>query len=61
MTSEQETVYMIRGMITELPADQQEACNEVADHLRRVIESAGEPAGTLALALVGAEMQIKAQ
>lgn len=57
MTRDQETILMIRGMIASLPPDQAEACNEVADRLRRVIKSAGEPAGTLALALVGAEAQ----
>lgn len=60
MTAEQQTILMIKGLITELPADQAEACHEVAQHLRRVIESAGEPVGTLALALIGAEAQERA-
>lgn len=57
MTSEQQTLLMIKGLISELPADQAEACHELADHLRRVIKQAGEPVGLMALALVGAEAQ----
>jgi len=60
MTSEQELVYTIKGVIASLPAAEQEACNELADHMRRQLEVAGEPVGTLALALLGAEAQAKA-
>lgn len=60
MTQEQQTVLLIKGVISELPAAQKEACNELADHIRRVIKQAGEPVGTLALALVGAEAQANA-
>jgi len=56
-----ETVLMIKGAISELPADQREACNELADHIRRAVEIAGEPVGSFALALVGAEAQAKAE
>jgi hypothetical protein len=60
MTEEDKaTIKAIQDAIYSLPAAQCEACNEVADHLRRVIKSAGEPIGTLALALVGAEAQSK--
>ncbi len=60
MTPEQQTVLLIKGAISELPAAQEEACNELADHIRRAIKQAGEPVGTLALALVGAEAQANA-
>jgi hypothetical protein len=50
----------IQDMIYSLPAAQCEACNEVAEHMRRVIKQAGEPVGTLALSLLGAEAQSKA-
>ncbi len=50
----------IQDMIYSLPAAQCEACNEVAEHLRRVVKQAGHPVGTLAFALVGAEAQAKA-
>lgn len=60
MTVEQQNILMIKGLITELPAAQAEACHELAEHLRRVIKQAGEPVGTMALALVGAEAQERA-
>lgn len=55
MTQEQQTVLVIKGVISELPAAQVEACNELAELMRAQIRRAGEPVGTLALALVGAE------
>lgn len=58
---EQQTLLLIKGAISELPADQEEACLELADHIRRAIKLAGEPVGTLALALVGAEAQAEAK
>lgn len=60
MTQEQQTVLLIKGTISELPTAQREACDELADHIRRAIKTAGEPVGTLALALVGAEAQANA-
>lgn len=55
MTQEQQTLLLIKGAISELPPELEEACNELAEHFRRLVESAGEPVGSLALALVGAE------
>jgi hypothetical protein len=55
--NDHETIWLIKGAISELPAAQSEACLELADHIRRAIKVAGEPIGTLALALVGAEAQ----
>jgi hypothetical protein len=52
---------MIRGLISSLPCDQQEACKELADFIRQNIAKAGEPVGTLALALIGSEAQEKAE
>ncbi len=57
MTQEQETILLIKGAISELPAEQKEACEELAEHIRRACKVSGEPVGTLALALVGAEAQ----
>lgn len=57
MTPEQETVLLIKGAISELPPSHQEACLELAEHLRRMIREAGDPVGPLAIALIGAEMQ----
>lgn len=59
MTQEQETVLLIKGAISELPAAQHEACEELAEHIRQACKVAGEPVGTLALALVGAEAQAR--
>jgi hypothetical protein len=61
VSADQTQVLIIKGLITTLPPDQSEACLEVAEHLRRVIKMAGEPVGTLALALVGAEAQAKGE
>ena len=61
MTPEEEVVFTIKGIISSLPAAQEEACNDLADHLRAAIKLAGEPVGSLALALVGAEAQAKAE
>jgi hypothetical protein len=57
MTSEEQTVLLIRGMISQLPAAEREACEELVDHMKRAAKMAGEPVGTLAVALLGAEMQ----
>lgn len=59
MTEEEQTILLIKGAISELPAAQSEACDELAEHIRQVIKVAGEPVGTLALALVGAEAQAR--
>jgi hypothetical protein len=57
MTEEQITILAIKGAISELPPHQEEACNELAEYLRRVVKEAGSPIGELAFALVGAELQ----
>lgn len=60
MNEYEKTVLMIKGLIASLPAAEQEACNELADHMRRQIAAAGDPVGLLALTLLGAEAQAKA-
>ncbi len=59
MTQEEQTVLIIKGIISELPAAQSEACRELAEHIRRICKLAGEPVGTIALSLVGAEAQAR--
>lgn len=61
MTQSEQTILMIKGMISGLPAAEQEACNELAEHMRRQLSAAGDVVGTLALALVGAESQAKTE
>lgn len=53
--NEQLVLNHIKGCINALPADQKEACEEMADHFERMIIAAGEPVGSLALAYVGAK------
>ena len=59
MTQEEQTVLMIKGFISELPDEQQDACNALAQSIRQTLKIADDPVGTLALALVGAEAQLK--
>lgn len=59
MTTEEQTLLMIKGLIASLPAAEQEACEELVEHMRRQLKMAGEPVGTLALALLGAEAQVE--
>ena len=56
MTEEQETVLMIKGMIASLPPATQEQCEEMVEHLRRMVSDAGDVVGPMAIALVGAEL-----
>lgn len=60
MTPEKQTVLLIKGAIAELPAAQNEACDELVYHIKTLLKQAGEPVGTLAIALVGAEAQLEA-
>jgi hypothetical protein len=57
MTEDEQTTLMIRGVISELPAAHREACDDLAEQFRRMIQVAGPEVGMLAFALVGAEMQ----
>jgi hypothetical protein len=59
MTTEELLIRDIQVIVGQLPGAQYEACNELVAHLEAAIKSAGEPVGTLALALVGAKAQAK--
>lgn len=59
MTEAQQTTLILRGMISQLPAEQRKACEELAELIRANMRAADEPVGTLAIALVGAELQEK--
>lgn len=54
---DQLTLKLIRGEIVGLPADDQAKVQAAAQQLRDVIKAAGDH-GFLALALVGAELQV---
>jgi hypothetical protein len=57
MNKDQETILIIKGAIAAMSTAEQEACYELAEHFRQSIKCAGVSIGTLAIALVGAEMQ----
>ena len=56
MSDEQQTLLVIRGAISTLPPESQEAIAEMAEHIRRMIRTAAQGEGALAVALVGAEL-----
>ncbi len=58
MTEDEQTVLMIKGAISELPVASREQCEELAGHIRRMVDEAGDVVGPLAVALIGAEMQL---
>lgn len=60
MNTEEQTVLMIKGLISELPSEQREACLALVQSLKDQLKSAGEPVASIALALVGAEAQLEA-
>lgn len=60
MTEEQQTVLLIKGAISELDPSQQSKVTNLAETIRGMIRDAGDAgdlAGPLAIALVGAEMR----
>jgi len=59
MTEAQQTLLLIKGTMTELPAEEQAAIASCAGSIRELIKAAGDGIGPLALALVGAEMQVQ--
>lgn len=52
-------LLLIKGMVSELPEPERNRVNNTATDLRSVVNAAGDE-GTLALALVSAEMAIGA-
>lgn len=58
-TLEQVVVREIETYISRLPAAEQEQCNELADHIDRMVRAAEEPVGPLALALAHARHRQK--
>lgn len=57
MTKDQQTILLIRDLISKLPPKEAESCHEIAEHLRKICEA--NPVGLIALALVGAEEQAR--
>ncbi len=61
MSDDQVTLLAIKGAISELPDEQRMACNELAESMRQMVLMAPPPVGTLAFALVGAELQMEGE
>jgi hypothetical protein len=55
--TDEETILIIKGAISELPPELKKATLELAEFIRMNVKKAGSPVGPMALALVGAEMQ----
>lgn len=51
------TLLLIKGSIADLPAADQARVQQAAQQLRDVVEAAGDH-GVMAMALVGAELQV---
>jgi hypothetical protein len=58
MTEDEQTLLLIKGSISEMPATQQQVVLACAQDLRDRIKLAGEVEGLMAFALVGAEAQL---
>lgn len=58
MTTEEETVLMIKGTIADMPADRQQKIKAIADMLRWIVAADAEHA-LIAMGLVGAELAAK--
>lgn len=51
------SLLLIKGSIADLPADDQARVQQAAQQLRDVVKAAGDH-GVMAMALVGAELQV---
>lgn len=58
MKQEEQNLLMLKGILSDLPADQKEACEELCDHILMLCKVAGDPVGTLALAAAGMKAQL---
>ena len=59
MTQEQVVLREIDTAIRNMPCEIEESILEMADHIRRMVEVAGDPVGPMALALAGARLAAK--
>ena len=57
MTEDEQTMLLIKGTIADLPPADQATVAECAEKLRGILRAYG-PHGNVALALVGAELQL---
>lgn len=59
MSTEQELFFTIKGLIASLTAESRESVEEMAEHIRRMIKLAADGEGAIAIALIGAELQLQ--
>lgn len=59
ITEAEEVVIAVRNTINDLPKEQYQACHELARHIRKSMLYYGEPMATLAVTLIGAEIQFE--
>lgn len=59
MTNEQETLLMIKGLIFEMPISEKEKFVSLVENIKKLLNEAGEPSASLAIALIGAEKQLE--
>ena len=50
------TLYALKGVLSEMPQSEQSLVDKCMTDIRKAMAEAGEPAGLMALGLVGAEM-----
>jgi len=58
MTDDQVTLVLFKGVIADLPAEQQDTVRDCADKIRYLIAQHPGGEAVLALGLVGAELQL---
>jgi hypothetical protein len=59
LSEDQQTVLMIKGAISEFPAEQLAQFNALYSRVGQLLSDAPDPLGTFCLALLGAELQAK--
>ncbi len=57
MTQDQQTILMFKGLIASLPEESQEKVKKVSQAIREVLASYPDGEATVALGLIGAELQ----
>ena len=56
MNATTDNIMLLRGMIQSLPDAARQQCMDLAQRITQLVVQAGEPVGSLALAMVGVEL-----
>lgn len=59
MTNDELTIVLFKGVIAELPVEQQETVQLCANKIRELLTQYPDGEATLAVGLIGAELQLK--